>query len=347
MKGNMKYLITGGCGFIGVNFAVNLLKRGDEVVLADNLSRKGTVSNLQYLLEKSKKVTFEHVDIRSDFEKLKLLVEDCDVVFHLAGQVAVTTSVKNPKEDFEINALGTFNLLEAVRLSNKKPTVLYASTNKVYGGMEDIVIEDTGTRYSYKDLQNGISENRLLDFHSPYGCSKGAADQYVRDYARIYDLNSAVMRQSCIYGPRQFGIEDQGWVAWFTIAHLLKKPITIFGDGKQVRDVLYVDDLFEAWDVVSKSIKKTSGQAFNVGGGPKFTLSLLEFIDLLGETTGRKVKYTFSDWRPGDQPVYVSDISKIAKTTDWKPKTTVKDGIKKMVTWISDNEALIKKNLGF
>lgn len=336
----MRYLITGGCGFIGTKFAEQLLLRGDDVVIADNVSRKGTISNLLYLQEKYPQVKFVHLDLRSDFEKLKMLAEDVDVLYHLAGQVAVTTSVTNPREDFEINALGTFNVLEAVRLSEKKPIVVYASTNKVYGGMEDIVIEEGKDKYFYKDLPEGIPESRLLDFHSPYGCSKGTADQYVRDYSRIYGLKTVVMRQSCIYGTRQFGVEDQGWVAWFTIASVLGKAITIYGNGKQVRDVLHVDDLFNAWDSVTKKIDLTNGQVFNVGGGASFSMSLLELLAYLKEFSGKKIEYSFSDWRPGDQPVYISDISKIKNIVGWEPVIDPKKGVTTLYNWVRDNKLL-------
>jgi CDP-paratose 2-epimerase len=341
----MKYLITGGCGFIGVNFADNLLKRGDEVVLLDNLSRRGTISNLEYLTNKYKKASFVHADVRVDKNKIQKALEGVNAVYHLAAQVAVTTSVKDPSEDFSINALGTFNVLEAIRNSKSKPLIIYSSTNKVYGGMEDVVVVEGEDRYTYRDFPEGIPEDRVLDFHSPYGCSKGCADQYIRDYSRIYGLKTVVMRQSCIYGRRQFGVEDQGWVAWFTIAKLLGAPITIYGNGKQVRDVLFVDDLFEAWDLATKKIKKSSGRVYNVGGGAKFTMSLLEFLDILEDITGSKVKYSFSDWRPGDQPVYISDIGKIKKELGWEPKTSVRRGVRKLVKWIHDNEKLVRTQL--
>lgn len=343
----MKYLITGGCGFIGVNFAQKLLERNDDVIVLDNLSRKGTVSNLEYSQKNYPSVEFVHADIRVDYEKLLSLMEEVDVVFHLAGQVAVTTSVSNPREDFDINALGTFNVIEAIRNSNRKPMIIYSSTNKVYGGMEEISIVKRDNRYVYEHLPNGISEKQLLDFHSPYGCSKGLADQYIRDYSRIYDIKSVVMRQSCIYGTRQFGIEDQGWVAWFTNAAYLNRPITIFGDGMQVRDVLFVDDLFNAWDMAVKDIDKVSGKIFNVGGGPQFTLSLLELLDLLEEQVGKKIPVTFADWRPGDQPVYISDISKIKNELGWEPNVSAEEGVKKLAEWIGENSDLIKQQLGF
>jgi len=336
----MKYLITGGVGFIGVNFADRLLKRGDEVIVFDNFSRKGALENANWLRERYPEVNIVVGDIRLETPLLKSVAEEVDIVYHLAGQVAVTTSVENPREDFEINALGTFNVLEAIRQSKKKPIIIYASTNKVYGGMGDIEIIERDGRYVYKDLPNGISEDRLLDFHSPYGCSKGSGDQYVRDYARIYDLNTVVMRQSCIYGPRQFGVEDQGWVAWFTIASLLDKPLTIFGDGKQVRDVLYVDDLFNAWDLAVKKIDVASGQVFNVGGGPKNTMSLLELLSFLEDFLEKKIHYSFADWRPGDQPVYISDISKIKEALGWEPKVSVAEGIEKLSLWVKENKCL-------
>ncbi len=339
----MKYLITGGAGFVGTNFAHKLLQRGDEVTLFDNFSRKGALINIDWLSGKYKGIRVVQGDIRIDIEKLKGEVEQCEVVYHLAAQVAVTTSVQNPREDFEINALGTLNLLEAIRLSKSKPVLVYASTNKVYGGMEDIKIIKGDRRYSYKDLTNGIPENRLLDFHSPYGCSKGAADQYVRDYARIYGLKTIVMRQSCIYGPRQFGVEDQGWVAWFTIASVLGKPITIYGDGKQVRDLLYVDDLFEAWDIATKKIKKVSGETFNIGGGSANTISLLELLHHLEKMSDKKIKSSFSDWRPGDQPVYISDISKANRLLDWTPKTAPEKGVERLFGWVNKNKRLLKK----
>jgi len=342
----MKYLITGGCGFIGTNFAEKLLGRGDGVVLLDNLSRKGAISNLVYLLKKYPKVDFVLADVRTNFDKILDLMEKVDVVYHLAGQVAVTTSYECPKEDFDANALGTFHVLEAVRRSERKPIIIYSSTNKVYGGMSDIKIVKKGKRYVYKNMPQGIPENRLLDFHSPYGCSKGAADQYVRDFSRMYDVKSVVMRQSCIYGKRQFGIEDQGWVAWFTIAANMNKPITIYGDGMQVRDVLYVDDLFKAWDLAIKKIDKVSGSIYNIGGSSKYSLSLLELIEMLEGYLGKKIEYSFDDWRPGDQPVYISDISKAKKELGWEPTTTPKKGVKKMTAWITENSDLIEEHLG-
>jgi CDP-paratose 2-epimerase len=347
----MNVLITGGAGFIGTHTANFYLKAGNKVTVFDNFSRKGTRENVKWL-EKSEQKTENrkqklHViegDIR-DFDKLKKSISGNDVIIHLAGQVAVTTSVVNPREDFEINALGTFNVLESVRLHAPDSILLFASTNKVYGGMEEIKIIKKGKKYIYRDLPEGISEAQNLDFHSPYGCSKGTADQYVRDYHRIYGLKTVVFRQSCIYGTHQFGIEDQGWVSWFTIASVLEKPITVYGDGMQVRDVLFVEDLVKAYDLTIKKIGETAGKIYNVGGGPTFTLSLLELLMLLEKKLGKKIPYTSADWRPGDQPVYVSDISKIKKELGWKPQISVIQGTSRMIDWIIKEKHLINKVL--
>lgn len=338
----MKILITGGAGFIGSNAAAYFSQKGNDVIIFDNLSRNGSKKNLLWL----KKIGATNLkivegDIRFDTKKLASLVSDADLILHLAGQVAVTTSVQNPKEDFDINALGTLNLLEAVRLSGNNPILIYSSTNKVYGGLEDVDVKEENARYSFKKLEYGISEERNLDFHSPYGCSKGAADQYVRDYSRIYDLNTIVFRQSCIYGPRQFGVEDQGWVAWFIIALTKGKEITIYGNGKQVRDLLYVDDLILAYEMAAKNIKKTKGQIYNVGGGKANTISIwFDFKPLLENLFKKSITSKFSQWRPGDQPIYISDIRKAKKDFGWKPKVTVEQGIKKLFMWINANKEL-------
>lgn len=337
------YLITGGAGFIGCNTAAALLRGGHDVVIFDNLSRRGTEANLKWLRGLGR-FRFMRGDLR-DYDSVRGAVKRAgavDTVIHLAAQVAVTTSVADPREDFDINALGTFNLLEAVRASGRDPIFLYASTNKVYGGMEDIAVAERNGRYEYRDLPRGISEERLLDFHSPYGCSKGAADQYVRDYARIYGLRSVVFRQSCIYGYRQFGVEDQGWVAWFCIAAALGKPITIYGDGKQVRDVLFVEDLVDAYLRAEKQIKKTSGRVYNVGGGPDNQMSLLELIAYLEKRLKKKIHYTFSDWRPGDQPVFVCDVARAQREFGWRPRTSVPRGVNKLIDWVVDNKKLFE-----
>lgn len=340
----MKVMITGGAGFIGTNLAAALAKAGHKVTIFDNLNRQGTTENAKWLTQTYQTIKLEKGDLRYDQAILDRVVADVDAVYHLAGQVAVTVSVSDPREDFNCNALGTFNVLEAVRLRAKKnPVVIYSSTNKVYGGMEGIKIEEQNGRYMYKDFPKGISENQRLDFHSPYGCSKGAADQYVRDYARIYGLRTVVFRQSCIYGPHQFGIEDQGWVAWFTIATLADQPITIYGDGKQVRDVLHVDDLIRAFIMSTDQIDKTSGQIYNIGGGIVNTLSLLELVEFLQQYHGKSIKPKFGDWRPGDQPVYISDISRAKAAFGWEPTISVKEGVKKLTEWVKENRALFEK----
>ncbi len=339
----MKNIIIGGCGFIGFNLAEFLIKRGDEVIVLDNLSRRGTNYNLSKL-EKlgGDKFTFQFCDVRIDNGVLAKAVIGANVVYHLAAQVAVTTSVTDPRLDFEINALGTFNVLEALRNNNDKAILLYTSTNKVYGGMEHITIKNNGKRYYYAYYTEGINEKELLDFHSPYGCSKGAAEQYVRDYARIYNIKSIVFRQSCIYGPNQFGIEDQGWVAWFTIAAIYNSPIKIYGDGMQVRDVLHVFDLINAYDAAIKNINNTSGQIYNIGGGPENTSNLLELIALLEDKLKKKIPVTFHDWRPGDQPVYISNIEKIKSVTGWEPKIDFSQGIDSLVAWAVQNGETLK-----
>ena len=253
----------------------------------------------------------------------------------------MTWSVSDPREDFEINALGTLNVLEAARSGNPSPIVLFTSTNKVYGGMEEHQVVEQETRHAYASLPQGVSEAQPLDFHSPYGCSKGAADQYVRDYARIYGLRTVVLRMSCIYGPRQFGVEDQGWVAHFLISSVLGRPITIYGDGKQVRDILYVDDLLAAFEGAVERIDVTAGQVYNIGGGRENTMSVwTEFHQLLRELLGREVQVGYDDWRPGDQLVYVSDTSKAQRELGWKPQTSVEEGIEKLFRWVVENKHL-------
>jgi CDP-paratose 2-epimerase len=262
-------------------------------------------------------------------------------VYHLAGQVAVTNSVQYPRKDFEDNALGTFNVLESARLAGNDPVFIYASTNKVYGKMEDIKIKETGTRYIYTDHPNGISESQPLDFHSPYGCSKGSGDQYTRDYYRMYGLRTVVLRQSCIYGYRQFGIEDQGWVAWFIIAAIKNRPITIYGNGKQVRDILFIEDLLDAYKRAVDNIDKASGEVFNIGGGPNNTISIwAEFGYMLEDLMSVSIPVNYGDWRPGDQPVYISDIRKAQTVLGWVPKITVTQGIEQLFWWLKDNSRL-------
>ena len=339
----MKVFITGGAGFIGCNVADHHLEQGDNVVVFDNLSRRGTRGNLQWLRERhgGQRLTFVLGDVRATPSLERALAPDVDVVYHFAAQVAVTTSVTDPREDFDINAVGTFNVLEAVRRKCADAIVLYASTNKVYGGMEDVAIEEEPTRYRYRDLPGGIPEDQGLDFHSPYGCSKGAGDQYVRDYARIYGMRTVVMRQSCIYGPRQFGVEDQGWLAHFCICTRLGRPISIYGDGKQARDVLWVGDLIAAYTTAIDRIDTVAGEIFNIGGGPERTISIWsEFGGELAELAGRTPTVEYGDWRPGDQPVYVSDITKARQHLGWVPAVSVHEGIARLWAWVDDNAQL-------
>ena len=335
----MNHLITGGAGFIGCNLAHALLSRGEPVTVLDNLSRPLTSLNLEWLRRQHNgPLRFIQADIRKA-DAMREAVAGHDVVYHLAGQAAVTTSVQDPRSDFEINVLGTLNVLEAARLTKRPPIVFFASTNKVYGSMETIAIEERETRYCYGNLPRGMSETQRLDFHSPYGCSKGAADQYVSDYARTYGLRTVVFRQSCIYGPRQFGVEDQGWAVHFVISAVFGRPITIYGDGKQVRDMLYVDDLIAAYLAALEHIDTVSGRTYNIGGGPQNTLSIwAEFGPLLKSLTGRPIRVRYNNWRPSDQLVYISDISKVACELDWQPRVSVLDGIERLVCWVKENQ---------
>jgi CDP-paratose 2-epimerase len=334
--------ITGGAGFIGSNLARRLLAEGHAVTIFDNLSRSGGQSNLKWLREQfgEEGFRFAQGDL-ADFAALQRAIEGAERVYHLAGQVAVTTSVRDPRADFQDNALGTFNALEAARSVGNNPVFIYSSTNKVYGGMEQIEIVETDTRYAYRELPRGIPETMNLDFHSPYGCSKGAGDQYTRDYYRIYGLRTVVMRQSAIYGYRQFGIEDQGWAAWFIIAALKGRPITIYGDGKQVRDVLFVEDLLDAYEAAVQNIDRAAGQIFNVGGGPEHNIAIwTEFGPLLEELMERPIPVTYGEWRPGDQPIYISNIDKIQRELGWSPQVGVREGVTRLYEWTRDNQHL-------
>jgi CDP-paratose 2-epimerase len=333
----MRILITGGAGFIGIHTAYHFARH--DIHIVDNLSRRGAKSNLQWLKDQTK-FSFSPTDIRdaAAFED-EVKAFRPDAVIHLAAQVAVTTSVHDPRTDFEINALGTFNVLEALRKHAPGAIVLYASTNKVYGGMEEVGVELAGERYRYSDLTHGVPETFPLDFHSPYGCSKGAADQYVRDYSRIYGLRSVVFRQSCIYGTHQYGIEDQGWIAWFAIASALGRPITVFGDGKQVRDVLWVEDLVAGYALAIDQIDQVSGQVFNMGGGPERQLSLLETFAELSKLSGKEVEFSLADWRPGDQKVFVADTRKAQQILGWRAQVETSEGLQKLFTWVSENKA--------
>ena len=329
-------LITGGAGFIGSNLAHRLLSEGYNLTIYDNLSRPGSTYNVQWLQEMHGTNGFRLIvaDL-VDFEELKSATEGAKWIYHLAGQVAVTTSVEDPRSDFEDNALGTFNALEAARQVGDNPIFIYASTNKVYGGMQDIEIAEQDTRYFYSNFAQGISESMPLDFHSPYGCSKGAGDQYTRDYFRIYGLRTIVLRQSCIYGYRQFGIKDQGWLAWFIISAIKNHPITIYGDGKQVRDILFIEDLLGAYVLAVEQIDIAAGQVYNVGGGPENTIAIWsEFGPSLEKLSGHSIPVEFKNWRPGDQKVYISNIEKIKRELGWSPKVSVNEGITRLYKWI-------------
>lgn len=337
-----RILITGGAGFIGSNLAYRLLSEGHQVTILDNMSRSGCTQNIQWLREQFGPNSFElHVADLADYDAVKQAAQGTQRIYHLGGQVAVTTSVAHPREDFNANALGTFNVLEAARLVGDNPIVIYASTNKVYGRMANVSVIEEASRYRYADLPYGVPETWPLDFHSPYGCSKGTGDQYTRDYARIYGLRSVVVRQSCIYGYRQFGIEDQGWVAWFMIAALKGRKISIYGNGKQVRDILFIDDLLDAYEAIVQNIEVASGQIYNIGGGPHNTISIwAEFGPQLESLVGHSIPVEYEEWRPGDQPIYISDIRKAQNELGWSPQIDVETGIQKLFEWINRNQSL-------
>lgn len=342
----MKVFITGGAGFIGCNFAADHLKQGDHVTIFDNLSRPRTQFNLDWLKGQaaSGQLNFVKGDVR-DPEAIKQAVSDArpELIAHLAAQVAVTTSVTNPREDFDINAFGTFNVLEAARAQPNPPALIYASTNKVYGGMEDIKVELRGDRYEYADYPEGIDEHQPLDLHSPYGCSKGTGDQYVRDYARIYGLRTVVFRQSTIYGTRQFGVEDQGWLAHFIIAVVMGRQLSIYGDGKQVRDMLHVSDLVRAYNAAAQNMDSVAGQIFNVGGGAKNTISIwTETAPILERLNGKPIPVKQGDWRPGDQLVCVMNSAKAKAMLGWEPQVGLDEGITQLWNWVSSNKNLFK-----
>jgi CDP-paratose 2-epimerase len=343
---SQRILITGGAGFIGINAVRHFLKKGCTVTIFDNFSRKGTELNVTHL-KKDFASGFSIVrgDIRHDTELLKKEIDTHDVVIHLAAQVAVTTSVTDPRSDFEINLLGTFNVLEAIRESKNKPFLIYASTNKVFGALEGYGVKELPTRYAFEDKDfdlYGVPGSHPLDFHSPYGCSKGAADQYVVDYARIYGLKTVVFRQSCIYGVHQFGVEDQGWLAWFAIATMLGKTLTIYGTGKQVRDALFVEDLVALYDAAIENQDKVSGKAYAIGGGPKNTLSLIELFDHLESKMGKRPDTKKGETRPGDQPMFVADIREAKKDMGWEPKVNIDQGLDRMIGWMKENKTDIE-----
>lgn len=338
----MKYLITGGCGFLGSNIASEILKRGEELVIFDSLYRFGSYQNKEWL-ESQGEFVFIHGDIRNtnDVERT-IKTHKPDVIYHLAGQVAMTTSISDPRMDFEVNVGGSFNLLNAVRLFSPNSTIIYSSTNKVYGDLEQFDYEETETRYKCIDKPNGFDENVNLDFHSPYGTSKGSADQYMLDFARIYGLKTVVFRHSSMFGGRQFATFDQGWLGWFTAQAIqikegiLKEPFTISGNGKQVRDLLYADDVVALYLKAAEKIETIKGQAFNVGGGMENSSSLLELFGFLEDELNIKMEYRQLPPRESDQRVFVADISKVKELIGWEPKVSKEKGIRKMISWVKN-----------
>jgi CDP-paratose 2-epimerase len=332
-------LITGGAGFIGTNVADHFLSSGQPVLIFDDLSRPGVERNLAWLHQTHGSLLQVEVGEIQEYARLRKLVRKASKVFHFAAQVAVTTSLESPLHDFEVNARGTLNLLEALRELSQPPPLIFTSTNKVYGALDDIQLRAIPGRCEPENRllrESGFSEARPLDFHNPYGCSKGAADQYVLDYARTFRLPAVVFRMSCIYGPHQFGTEDDGWVAHFLIRALKGQAITIYGDGKQVRDLLFIDDLVEALALAFESIPAVSGQAFNIGGGPAQTISPLELVDLITELQSIRPLVRFDEWRPADQQYYVSDIRKFTTATGWRPKVTVREGVARLCEWLGE-----------
>lgn len=337
----MKLLITGGCGFLGSNLAAYALSQGIELCVFDSLYRHGSQSNLQWLREQGR-FEFVHGDIRNanDVHRVIARVKP-DAIFHLAGQVAMTTSIADPRMDFEVNVLGTLNVLEAVRAQTPETVVIYSSTNKVYGDLEQYQYCETEIRYVCVERPDGFDENTPLDFHSPYGCSKGSADQYLLDYHRIFGLKTVVFRHSSMYGGRQFATADQGWIGWFcqmaaeTLAGQRQKPFTISGNGKQVRDVLHAEDMVSLYFSTLKHADAAAGQAFNIGGGISNSLSLLELFNLLESEIGQSLEYTKLPPRESDQRVFVADISKMERLTGWKPQVSAQRGVSRMLAWTS------------
>jgi CDP-paratose 2-epimerase len=336
-------IVTGGAGFIGSNAVARLLAEDWRVLVLDNLSRPGSEANLAWL-QRLGTLDFERVDLRNAAATERAIRDYGRVagVIHLAGQVAVTTSLVDPRGDFEANALGTLNVLEAVRATGHRPVVLFASTNKVYGSLEWVQLRESETRWECASHPQGIDESAPLDFHSPYGCSKGASDQYVRDYARCYGLPTVVLRQSCILGPRQFGMEDQGWVAWFLIAAMAGRPVTIYGDGKQVRDLLWVEDLVDLYLRLLADGERVGGEVFNAGGGPGQTLSLRELLAKIADLRGTGLSCSTSAARTGDQRWFVADIRRLRKMVGWQPNTSVDAAIEGLWRWIQENRAEVE-----
>ncbi|MBP1804813.1 SDR family NAD(P)-dependent oxidoreductase [Rubellimicrobium aerolatum] len=339
-------LITGGSGFIGSNLADSLLSEGREVLVLDNLSRPGVGQNLDWLqANHGPRVHALRADLR-DEAALREATRDASAVIHLAAQTAVTTSLADPLDDFEVNARGTINLLEAVRATGRRVPVLFASTNKVYGCLEALPMAEAADRHLPADERlraNGIAEDQPLDFRTPYGCSKGVADQYVLDYARSYGLPAAVLRMSCIYGPRQFGTEDQGWVAHFLIRALQGEPISVYGDGKQVRDVLHVADAVAAYRTVLANIDALSGRAFNLGGGPRNAVSLLSVLREIERIVDRRLPVTHGDWRQGDQHWFVADTARLTQATGWQARIGWREGLADLASWLRAHRVRISE----
>ncbi|HVG27055.1 MAG TPA: GDP-mannose 4,6-dehydratase [Acidobacteriaceae bacterium] len=337
-------LITGGAGFIGSNLAERLLAEpAARVRIFDDLSRRGVGANLDWLqgLDGAERLEFVHGDVRNAAAVAKAAREVTEI-YHFAAQVAVTTSVDDPRSDFEVNVGGTFNVLEAARRSGRQPFVLFTSTNKVYGSLHGVPVTIDGSHYrAARENFHGVTEEEPLDFHSPYGCSKGAADQYVRDYARMYHLPTVVFRMSCIAGPRQFGTEDQGWVAHFLYSVLEGQPITIYGDGCQVRDVLHVHDLLDAMEAVRAHGPRSAGEIYNLGGGMERAVSVLEMLGAIERTTGRKPTLRYSEVRPGDQPLYISDTGKLASHTGWHPRRSLRETLEAIHSFWMDHRKLL------
>lgn len=332
-------LITGGCGFIGSNAAAHYLAKGEKVIVIDNLYRFGAANNLAWLqgLAKKSKASFIfcHQDIR-DREGLFDLFKhySFQMVMHFAGQVAATTSIENPILDFDVNTIGTFNVCEAVRRNSPEAQLVFTSTNKVYGDLRDVPLVEKKLRFMVDNKSNGLDEKTPLDFHSPYGCSKGAADQYVRDFSRIYNLSTVVLRLSTVYGGRQFATYDQGWIGWFAKEILNNRDFTMTGNGKQVRDILHIEDFLRLLDCLAERKSKIGGEIFNIGGGPNNSLSLLEFVNILFSKTGNRPSYHFIEERQGDQRWYVSDVRKAQKLVGWFPLISKEEGIQQMLSWI-------------
>jgi CDP-paratose 2-epimerase len=329
-------LITGGAGFIGTNLAERLLEGGRRLRLLDNLARPGVEENLRWLCERyGDRVEVQLEDVRNPWAVYEAVL-GADQVFHFAAQVAVTSSVERPREDFDINARGTLNVLEALRKLSNPPPLLFTSTNKVYGSLEDVQLDLNGTTYRPLNgkYASGIGPDRCLNFESPYGCSKGAADEYVLDYCRMFGLPAVVFRMSCIYGPHQFGTEDQGWIAHFLLRALRDEPITIYGDGRQVRDILFVDDLVRGMVMAMNEIEHVRGRAFNIGGGPERSVSLLQVLDIIEDLHGDLPDVSFTNWRPSDQRFYVSNTTELERVTGWQPEIDVHDGIRRLYEWM-------------